>query len=76
MQNPLREIFDVIYLDRAGYHPMTKEESYVWDCAQRILGGDMIDRLVYSQARSLTEAQYEMFREGFLLGIQLMLEVK
>ncbi len=76
MQEPLREIFDVIYADRAGCHPMTKEESAVWDCARRILGGDMIDRLIYSQSRSLSEGEYEMFREGFLLGVQLMLEVK
>ena len=55
MQDPLREIFDLVYEARAPGHPMTAEESAVWDTVQNALGSEMIDKLVYSQSRSLAE---------------------
>ena len=55
---------------------MTKEERAVWDKAQAILGEDVIDEMFHVQCRSMVEIQYDYFREGFLLGARLMLEVK
>ena len=75
MQDPLREIFE-IYEGRIGGHPMTREERAVWAKAQAVLGENMIDRMVYAQSRSLAEAEYDCFREGFLLGARLMLELR
>ena len=75
MHDPLREIFE-IYESKVGSHPMTKEERAVWDQAQAILGGNTIDEMFHAQCRSMAEIQYDYFREGFLLGARLMLEVK
>ena len=36
----------------------------------------MIDKMEYAQSRSLTETQYDYFREGFRLGALLMLELR
>ncbi|MDE6899587.1 MAG: hypothetical protein K2P15_00785 [Oscillospiraceae bacterium] len=55
---------------------MTEEESAVWDTAQAALGAEMIDELIYSQSRSLSEEQYDCFRIGFRLGAQLMLDLR
>lgn len=73
MQDPLREIFDCIYTERIGDHPMTKNEYAVWDAAQAILGDEFLDQMIHSQSRSLTEDQYECFRQGFRLGALLIL---
>ena len=75
MQDLLREIFDVIYIEKVPSQPMTQAEYKVWDKAQEILGGDLLDEMIHSQSRSLTEAQYVLFREGFRLGARLMLEL-
>lgn len=76
MQDPLREIYELVYEASAAGHPMTEEEAAVWDTARSVLGRDMVDRLVYSQSRSLTEEQYDCFRAGFRLGAQLMLSLR
>lgn len=76
MQDPLRKIYELVYEVNAAGHPMTAEEAAVWDTAQRALGNEMIDKLVYSQSRSLTEEQYDSFRAGFRLGAQLMLSLR
>ena len=76
MQDILREIFDNYYEGKVGGHPMTEKEREVWDRAQAVLGGETIDKLIYAQSRSLAESQYDFFREGFLLGAQLMLELR
>ena len=76
MQDPLKEIFDHCYEGKVGSHPMTEKEREVWDRAQMILGGETIDKLVYAQSRSLAESQYDFFREGFLLGARLILELR
>ncbi|MBD5169900.1 MAG: hypothetical protein HDT20_07290 [Oscillibacter sp.] len=76
MPDILREIFDHCYEGKVGSHPMTATEREVWDRAQAVLGGDMIDKLVYAQSRSLAESQYDFFREGFLLGARLILELR
>ena len=76
MQDPLREIFDLVYEARVPGHPMTAEESAVWDTVQNALGSEMIDKLVYSQSRSLAEEQYDCFRAGFRLGVRLILDAR
>ena len=76
MQEILKEIFEGDYEPKEGCHPMTAEEREVWDNAQKLLGGEMIDKMVYAQARSLAESQYAYFREGFRLGALLMLELR
>ena len=75
MQDPLREIFE-IYEGKIGSHPMTKEERAIWDRARAVLGEDTTDEMFYVQCRSIMEAQYDYFREGFRLGAQLMLELQ
>ena len=74
-QNILRELFNV-YEPKIESHPMTKEERAVWDKAQALLGGDMLDEMLHTQCRSIVEAHYDYFREGFRLGARLMLELK
>ena len=76
MQDPLRKIFEGEYDPHLGHRSMTSEETAVWDKAQAILGREMIDKMLYAQSRSLAETQYDYFRAGFLLGAQLMLELK
>ena len=76
MQDPLREIYDLLCEPRIKGHPLTEEESAVWDTAQAALGAEMIDELIYSQSRSLSEEQYDCFRIGFRLGAQLMLGLR
>ena len=76
MQDPLKEIFDYCYEGKVGSHPMTEKEREVWDRAQMVLGGETIDKLIYAQSRSLAESQYDFFREGFLLGARLILELR
>ena len=76
MQEILKEVFEGDYAPKLGCHPMTAEEREVWDNAQKVLGGETIDKMVYAQSRSLAEAQYAYFREGFLLGARLMLELR
>ena len=44
--------------------------------AQEVLGSEIIEKLQYAQLRSLVEEQYDYFREGFLLGARLMLELR
>ena len=75
MQSTLREIFDGIYEEKIAAHPMTKAESAVWENAQSLLGEDFVDKMVCSQSRSLTEGQFDSFRQGFRLGALLMLEL-
>ncbi len=75
MRDPLREIFE-IYEGRIGGHPMTEEERAIWDRAQMILGEDAIDEMVHAESRSLLETEYDFFREGFLLGARIMLELR
>ena len=55
---------------------MTKEERAVWDKAQALLGADMLDEMLHTQCRSIVEAHYDYFREGFRLGAQLMLTLQ
>ena len=76
MQDPLRAIFEGEYEPHAGHCSMTSEETAIWDKAQAILGGEMIDKMLYAQSRSLSETQYDYFRAGFRLGAQLMLELR
>ena len=76
MRDPLREIYELVYEGTAAGHPMTAEESAVWDAAKKALGREMTDQLVYSQLCSLTEAQYDCFRAGFRLGARLMLDLR
>ena len=76
MQDPLREIFEGEYELQTGRRPMTSEEIAIWDKAQAVLGGEMIDKMLYAQSRSLSETQYDYFRAGFRLGAQLMLELR
>ena len=71
----LRELFD-IYEPKVGSHPMTKEERVVWDKAQVLLGESMLDEMLHTQCRSIVEAHYDYFREGFRLGAQLMLMLR
>ena len=76
MQEILKEIFEGGYTPTTCCRPMTAEEREVWDNAQKVLGGEMIDKMEYAQSRSLTETQYDYFREGFRLGALLMLELR
>lgn len=76
MQDPLRKVFEGKYDPHLGHQTMTCEETAVWDKAQAVLGGEMIDKMLYAQSRSLAETQYDYFRAGFRLGAQLMLELK
>ena len=76
MQDPLREIFDIIYEKEVGDHPMTKEEGAVWEEAQKRLGEDQVDEMLASQSRSLAETEYDCFRAGFRLGVQLLLSLR
>ena len=62
-------------MEKVPSQPMTPAEYKVWDKAQEILGGDLLDEMISSQSRSLTEAQYVFFHEGFRLGARLMLEL-
>lgn len=75
MQDLLREIFDNIYVEKVPGRPMTREECRTWDKAQVILGEDFLDQMIHSQSRSITEEQYDYFREGFRLGARLILEL-
>ncbi|MBD5151098.1 MAG: hypothetical protein HDT15_03105 [Oscillibacter sp.] len=75
-QDPLRALFEGDYEPQISHHPMTEEERAIWDQAQTILGGEMIDKMVYAQSHSLAEEQYDYFCAGFRLGAQLMLELR
>ena len=75
MQDPLRTIFNGVYEPKSNYHPMTKEESAAWEKAIALLGEEAVDEMVGAQCRSLTETQYDYFREDFRLGALLMLEL-
>ena len=46
MQDPLREIFENIYEGKIAVHPMTAQERAVWDAAQAVLGGDLVDKML------------------------------
>ena len=72
MQDILREIFDEYFEGKIGSHPMTEEERAVWDRAQAMLGGEAVDKLVYAQARSISEGHYDSFRLGALLMLDLV----
>lgn len=76
MQDPLREMYELLCEGKLTGHPMTAEESAVWEAARGVLGNEMIDELIYSQSRSLSEEQYDCFRIGFRLGAQLMLGLR
>ena len=75
MQDILREIFDELYEGKIGSHPMTPKERKAWEKAQSVLGGEMVDKLVYAQSRSISEGHYDSFRMGFRLGALLVLEL-
>ena len=78
--NILDEIYDEIYL---GEEPDTEEyrglrESYyaVWDKAEEILGEEFFDKVWNTVVELNTAANRNYFKEGFRLGVQLMLEAR
>ncbi len=72
MREPLKEIYELICAPRIKYRPMTKKESKVWEEAEALLGVEMIEKMVNSQSRSLGETEFDCFRAGFRLAVQLM----
>ena len=76
MQDPLRELYELLCEENLTGHPMTAEESAVWETARGALGNELMDKLIYSQSRSLSEEQYDCFRLGFRLGARLILSLQ
>jgi len=73
MQDVLRKIYDLVYMEQLRSHPMTRKEQEVWDKAQEILGDDMLDQMLCAQNRAAAEESYDTFRLGFRAGALLML---
>ena len=54
MHDSLKEIYECVYEARATGHPMTEEEGAVWEFVRSVLGDEVVDKLIYSQGRSLS----------------------
>ena len=76
MHDSLKDIYECVYEARATGHPMTEEEGAVWEFVRSVLGDEVVDKLIYSQGRSLSEEQYDCFRAGFRLGARLMRDLR
>ncbi|MDE6932836.1 MAG: hypothetical protein K2P37_09150 [Oscillospiraceae bacterium] len=57
------------------YRALSEKEQELWEQVKPLIGQKMIDRLMDSQSDISYQTNYEWFREGFLLGASLMLEL-
>ena len=81
MTNTLRELYDT--LRAMGVEadvdventPLSQKDSELWEKVKPILGLGVVDELMNSRADISYESDYAWFREGFLLGAGLMLEL-
>ena len=77
MQDPLREIyehFQDLYSPTAEYWRLCRIEDGVLDQARSVMGAAFVDELLRRAADVSWQSEYEWFREGFRLGVALMLE--
>ena len=76
-------ILNDIYCDE--YHPqvtgpvlpqdLREKDLAVWEKASEVLGGDFVDAHLYRLCEIENLNDFHNFREGFRLGVLLMLEV-
>ena len=78
MKDILREIFDGEY-DITPKRDKTQQElneklSAEWDKVQKMFGDEFIDRLFELEGEKEGWRAFHYYREGFRLGVRLMLE--
>lgn len=78
MNDILREIFDDVYditpkRDKAQQE-LDKKHFTEWDKVQEILGAEFVDQLCELEGEREDRRNFHYYREGFRLGVRLMLE--
>lgn len=77
MKDPLREIFEHFqdfHSPTAEYWALCRAEEDVLNQARSVMGTAFVDELLRRSADVSWQSEYEWFREGFRLGVALMLE--
>ncbi|MBD5160674.1 MAG: hypothetical protein HDT14_01345 [Oscillibacter sp.] len=76
--NILDKIYDEIYLEEEPgteeYRKLRKSYFAAWDKVEEILGGGFSDEVWNAVVQLNTAQNRNCFKEGFCLGVQLMLE--
>ena len=75
MTDILREICLGNYEPQPDFHPAGKKIDRLWERATEVLGPETVNALLMSGHEAVLEEKIDMFREGFRLGAQLMLEL-
>lgn len=79
MTNTLRELYEekvvCSYTFSEEHRRLRKQETELWDKVTPLLGREAVDKLLQNQGDIQELTNFEWFREGFLLGASLMLEL-
>jgi len=78
MKSQLREIYELLRCGlgtpSAEYSALERKTLALWDEVSPVLGKEAVDELLSSYSDLAWQSDYEWFREGFRLGVALMLE--
>lgn len=78
--NILDKIYDEIYLEEEPgteeYRELRKSYYAAWDKVEEISGGGFSDEVWNAVVQMNTAQNRNCFKEGFCLGVQLMLEAR
>lgn len=77
MRDTLKELYEYARLTRAlseEYKALEEQNGALWDKVRPLLGMQTVDELMDSYADLSWQMNYEWFREGFRMGVALMLE--